>query len=554
METNKKAAHQWQPTNNSSTDSLPLSEDFEQIQEPFNSNQIDFKHSIPPPDMEEQIQDLLDSTSQSEASVPRYEANSQPTREALPEDTPKFDFGDLGNSQRFNYYFGLNLKYCYLFKSWYVWDDKRWAVDDKGKVKEYAKTISMKIYEEITKEKSDKRRNLLRKQAVKAKQKYAIEAMISLSESVSPLLPDELDSNSWLLNVNNGVLNLKTGKLLPHERKYLHTKLVPVDYDQTAECPKWENFLFEILQDEEGNILFDVIDYLQKAIGYSLTGETTEHCMFFLYGKGNNGKSTFIETVKKILGDYANQTSTDTFLVKQNGAINNDIAKLKGARLVSAVESEDGKRLAESLIKQITGGGEISARFLHREFFDFIPEFKIFFVTNHKPSIRGTDHAIWRRIRLIPFNVEIEEDKINRNLVKELEEELPGILNWAVKGCLKWQQEGLKAPKEVQAATKDYSQEMDSISNFIDDTLIINKSATVQTKFLMEAYKKWCEENSEYQHKNNVVIQKLKEWMDARGYFLEKAKIGNKSRGWKGIELNTDMQNAMQEAASTKDP
>lgn len=516
------------------------------------------------PSMDEsELSSIVRSVSKYESKVIPFRQSNVPADQigkSLEDDTPKFDFGDLGNSERFVYYFGDNLKYCFPFKSWFVWNGRRWTLDEKGKVKEYAKTISRKIDEEVVKEDSDSRRDQLRKQAMKAKQKQAIEAMISLSESVVPVLPDELDSDPWLLNVNNGVLNLKTGELMPHDRKYLHTKLVPVDYDTSAECPKWEKFLSEIMQDREGNILFDVIDFLQKAIGYSLTGETTEQCLFFLYGTGKNGKSTFINTVEKILGDYADQTSTDTFLVKnQSSSINNDVAKLKGARFVSAVESEDGKRLAESLIKQLTGGDRVSARFLHKEYFTFKPTFKIFFATNHKPRIRGTDHAIWRRIRLVPFNVTIDDKRANPNLVKELEEELPGILNWAVKGCLKWQQEGLNAPKEVQAATNDYRQEMDSISDFIEDTLFINRQATVPTKSLMEAYKIWCEENSEYEHKKNVFMEKLEEWMDVRGYFLERTRIGHRQiRGWKGIgllaDMPPDMQNAMQEAAPAKDP
>jgi putative DNA primase/helicase len=271
-----------------------------------------------------------------------------------------------------------------------------------------------------------------------------------------PVIPEHLDQDPWLFNVENGTIDLKTGELRPHERGALITKLAPVQYDREAECPTWWKFLMRIFN---GNLA--LIEFLQKAVGYALTGSTREQCLFFLHGLGANGKSTLLEIIHTLLGDYAHRTSSETFLIKKSGGIPNDVAALRGARLVGAVEVESGRRLAEVLIKEMTGGDRISARFLHAEWFDFKPEFKIFLAANHKPVIRGTDHAIWRRIHLIPFNVQIPKPEQDRDLPEKLKAELPGILNWALEGCQMWQLYGLEPPAEVQAATQDYREEMD---------------------------------------------------------------------------------------------
>ncbi|MEC1197638.1 phage/plasmid primase, P4 family, partial [Bacillus paralicheniformis] len=237
---------------------------------------------------------------------------------------------------------------------------------------------------------------------------------------------------------------------LPHDRDLLFTKISPIAYQSDADCPNWKAFLESIFIDDRGAPNYEIIDFMQKAIGYSLTGDTTEQVMFFLFGNGRNGKSTFINTVQHLFGDYGRQTNSDTFIKKKNdSAINNDIARLDGARFVSAVESEEGQQLSESLVKQITGGEKMSARFLRQEYFEFTPEFKVFFTTNHKPIVKGSDEGIWRRIRLIPFTVTIPKEKVDKKLPQKLAAEMPGILRWAAEGCLKWQKEGLGEPEAI---------------------------------------------------------------------------------------------------------
>ena len=235
----------------------------------------------------------------------------------------------------------------------------------------------------------------------------------------------------------------------------------------------------------------NLIEFLKRAVGYSLTGDVSEQCLFIFFGSGANGKSTFLRAVNMISGDYGQQTATETLLVRQRGAIPNDIARLKGARFITASEAEAEQRLAESLIKQMTGGDIISARFLHQEWFDFEPTYKIFLGTNHKPVIKGTDYAIWRRIKLVPFEVTIPEQERDRDLLNKLQEELPGILAWAVNGCLEWQKNGLGVPEEVSEATKEYKNEMDIISDFINECCIEGEGYHVLSRDLYNTYKEW---------------------------------------------------------------
>jgi len=304
--------------------------------------------------------------------------------------------------------------------------------------------------------------------------------------------------------------------LLTHDRELLLTKIANVTYDPVAKCPNWLKFLDSIFEDQEGKE--EIIEFLQKAIGYTLTGDISEQVIFFLYGTGRNGKSTFINTIQTILGDYGRQTGSDTFIKKHNdNGINNDIARLDGSRFVSAVESEEGQQLSESLVKQITGGERMSARFLRQEFFEFTPEFKVFFTTNSKPIIKGSDEGIWRRIRLIPFTVTIPKKKVDKYLPQKLEKEMPGILKWAVEGCVKWQKEGLKEPDAIKQATQGYREDMDILGPFINEKCTTNPLAKVEAKMLYDEYKRWCYGSGDYELTNRQFYRA----MESRGYKKE---------------------------------
>jgi putative DNA primase/helicase len=317
--------------------------------------------------------------------------------------------------------------------------------------------------------------------------------MITLAQSEPgiPVTEADLDSNPWFLNVQNGTLDLKTATLRPHQREDLLTKIIPVSYDPNALCSTWDKFLAEIAAGDH-----DLIHFLQKSVGYSLTGSVSEQVFFILYGIGANGKSTFINTILHLLGSYAQQTPTETLLVKKHtNGIPNDVARLAGARFVAAVEAEHGRHLAEALVKQLTGGDTITARYLHKEFFEFNPTFKIFLSVNHIPAIKGNDHGIWRRIRLIPFNVTIPENKRDPNLSTKLEAEFAGILRWAVEGCMLWQKEGLKPPDSVKTAVEDYRAEMDTIGDFIEECCAIDPAAKTPFGALFTEYQNWLNLN-----------------------------------------------------------
>nr|WP_318565379.1 phage/plasmid primase, P4 family [Peribacillus simplex] len=438
-----------------------------------------------------------------------------------------FNRTDLGNAERLVHHHGENIRFNNTFKKWYLWNGKQWNEDETNQIRQLAKQTVRKIYQEASEEEDGDIRAALSKHAMHSEARAKIESMISLAESEVPILPDDLDKNKWLFNCANGVIDLKTGKLLKHDRKFHMNKISPVAYDSNAKCPLWDSFLQDIMRDENGKVNYELIEFLQKAIGYALTGETTEQVVFFLHGKGKNGKSTFLDTIRHLVGDYGKQSNTDSFTVKKNDSVRSDIATLKGSRLVAASESEEGAKLAESLIKQLTGMEPIQARFLYGNPFEFVPQFKIFFTTNHKPRINGDDLGIWRRIRLIPFTVTIPEEKRDKNLPEKfLKQEISGILRWAVEGCLKWQKDGLKPPEEIEKATDLYKSEMDTIGSFIDDFCTVHESAKAYSKQLYLRYEEWCQETGESEIPKVNFYKKIEERgfrkkKDMKGYHFQ---------------------------------
>jgi putative DNA primase/helicase len=255
----------------------------------------------------------------------------------------------------------------------------------------------------------------------------------------------------------------------------------------------------------------DLIAFLQTAAGWSVSGDTSEQSMFILYGTGANGKSTFLNVIQNILGDYALSTWAETFMKRNNDTATNDIARLRGARFVTTSETEQRKRLSEHLIKQVTGNDALTARFLYGEYFNFVPTFKIFMASNHKPVIKGTDHGIWRRIKLIPFTTRITEDKRDRYLEQKLLTEKSGILNWLIEGALRWKQEGLNVPAVITNATDEYRGEMDVIGNFLKECCVQRPGVAIRARELFQAYQDWCDENNEMATSERMFGLRLKE-------------------------------------------
>ena len=285
------------------------------------------------------------------------------------------------------------------------------------------------------------------------------------------------------------MVNLRTGNVIAHDPAVLLSKIVATVYDPTAGCPHWEKFLDDVTQSDDELKL-----YLQRMAGYCLTASTREQCVFFLYGNGSNGKSTFVDTLARIMGEYSANCQPETVMMRdRTGNARSDIARLRGIRMVTTSEPNEGSRLDEGTVKQMTGGTEnkLTARFLYGEEFEFVPEFKVVMSTNYKPIIKGTDNGIWRRVRLIPFSAQISDDKKDKNLPHKLEKEFPGILNWAVRGAVDWYREGMPKCAVVEGASIEYRAEMDTIQQFCDDCIEESSTRSVQSSRLYTCYKNW---------------------------------------------------------------
>jgi putative DNA primase/helicase len=451
----------------------------------------------------------------------------------LPEYDPGLKNTDRANAQRFIDLHKEAALYCaelserYSNKSWFIWDGQRWARDYTGEIYLLGDKVRGSVDQRVLDEPDEEKRSQLRKIAASLENRGKISGMLEMAAPFLSARLSDFDQDEWLLNVENGTIDLRTGELKRQDPNQFITKLAPVTYDPSAIAPRWEAFLDRIF---EGNA--NLIHFIQKAMGYSLTGSIREQVVFFLYGTGRNGKSTLLDTIKEMMGDYATHTRTETLMARRGGGVPNDEARLDGARLVTATETEDGKRLSEPFIKQISGGEAITARYMRAEFFEFKPQFKLFFGTNHKPAIRGTDYAIWRRIRLVPFDVTITDEECDPDLTKKLLEELPGILNWAITGCLMWQNEGLGLPDEVAAAVEAYRTEQDVLGGFFDDVCIINPLAKVPKGVLYEAYCEWCDENGE----KAISQRKMGTRMTERGFTESRTE---RTRFWNGIGLQT---------------
>ena len=447
-----------------------------------------------------------------------------------------YNLTDLGNARRLVHRHGRNLRYCWLWRKWLVWDGKRWVKDDTGEVYRLAKETVSSIYQEAAAAPNDEARKELGKHATRSEAGARIKEMVDLARSDVPVMPDELDASPDLLNTESGTIDLRTGELQEHRREDLITKIAPTTYRPDAAAPTWEAFLERVLPGE------DLRAFVQRAVGYSATGDTSEQCMFINHGGGANGKSTFQEAIAAALGDYAMRAPTEMLLAKRSDGVPNDVARLKGARFVSASETEEGRRLAESRIKDLTGQDTITARFMKAEWFDFAPTHKLWLSTNHKPEIRGTDAAIWRRIRLVPWAVTIPPAEQDKKLPIALRHELAGILAWVVRGCLQWRREGLQAPDEVRKATGEYRAEMDVLAGFLVECCELDTGHWEYAKDLYECYKRWCDENGERPEPQRKFGGRLGE----RGFQRDRG--GSRGAGiWRGVRLTEGEKEALRE-------
>ncbi|MEM1552827.1 MAG: phage/plasmid primase, P4 family [Candidatus Bathyarchaeia archaeon] len=445
-------------------------------------------------------------------------------------DRPEKPTTDLGNAERLVRLFGNRLKYVPQW-GWLIWDGRRW-LRDRGNiiVTQFAEETVKTIYQEAAKATDPNERVKLAKWAIASENRQRIYAMIELA---APMVRDEaenFDRDPYLLNCLNGVLDLRTGELKPHDPELRLTKLCPVNYNPDADAPTWLKFLSDIFCGDQ-----DLIAYVQRALGYSLTGDVCEDVMFICWGSGSNGKTTLFKVVSEILGDYAKSIVPDALLRKnqQSDSHPTTIADLCGVRLAIAQETDEGRHLAAARVKALTGKDKVKARFMRQDYFEFNPTHKIWLATNHKPIISDTTYAMWRRIQLIPFRAFFDETRQDKKMPEKLLAEKEGILAWMVKGCLEWQRQGLNPPKVVREATKEYQTEMDKVQAWLESCCVVVPEAVTPFADLYASYENWCKENSEEPMSKHAFGNRLTE----KGF--NKVKIGGVA-GRRGLMLKDD--------------
>ena len=405
---------------------------------------------------------------------------------------------DTGNAQRFYNLWKGKVKYNHSLGKWFIWNNKYWQQDDTQQIVEFAKKTVKSIKTEALSIADTDRQNKMLKFAISSENSGKIDALLKLAQSIPGIATtsNDMDTNPYYFNLNNGIYDLKTNQLLKHNPDFNISKISNTDFDPEAQCVYWIDSLYTYFNND-----VEQVKFIQKICGLTMCGDHLEEIIFFLYGLGKNGKSVFIKVLETIFGDYSQKAPVEMLLLNKNeSTIPNDVARLKGARFVVTSELPKGKRLNENRVKDLTGGDKITARFLHKEFFEFRPTHKLWIYGNHKPVIHGNDEGIWRRIMLIPFLYTIppEEQKPPSVLQAQFEAERNGILKWFIDGWVLYQQEGLKPPETIKRATKEYREEEDVLVDFIDEMCDTSSSSNkVKTKDLHNHYVKWCESNNE---------------------------------------------------------
>ncbi len=461
-----------------------------------------------------------------EPAPPDLPGDPRPELPEHPPDKTEADpLTDLGNGRRFAADHREMVRFCHPWKKWLIWDRTRWRLDDAGRATELAKATIMRMFHAakqaiaaMTDDDSPEAKAQVVKikklldHAMKSQHVNRIKAMLDLAKSEEgiPIAPDALDVDPMVMNLVNGTLDLRTGRLRPHDQSDYLTKLATVAFDPSAKCPRWEKFVSEVFDHKAS-----LVGYLQRTVGYWMTGLVTEHVVPVWFGSGANGKSTAISVTFKLFGeDYAGKAARDLLTAVKGDKHPTALASLHGKRFMAAIETEEGARIDEVLVKELTGGDTVTARRMKEDYWSFQPTHKLAIITNHKPSIRGSDHAIWRRLRLVPFTVCFAEDKQDKKLGDKLKAELPGIMNWALAGCLEWQRGGLADPPEVLAATADYRTAEDRLGEFITERCQINTEFRVKITALYNSFKQWAVANGERELSSTAFGRAISE----RGY------------------------------------
>jgi putative DNA primase/helicase len=410
------------------------------------------------------------------------------------------------------------LRYVAQWGQWFIWDSKCWRTDETRQVFSMARALCREAAAELNKASE-------RKRVASAKTRAAVVALACEDRRLAATI-EQWDTDPWLLNTPDGVIDLHTGKMREHRPEDYMTKQTAVS--PGGDCPKWKTFLGTITGGDS-----ELQRYLQRVSGYCITGTTHEQQLFFFYGSGKNGKGVFVLTLSRILADYHRPTSIETFTVSRSERHPTELAGLRGARLVTCSETEEGRRWSESRIKELTGGDMITARFMRQDFFDFYPLFKLLFSGNHMPALRTVNKAITRRFNRVPFTVTIPDEQVILDLADQLKAEWPGILAWAIEGCLEWQKIGLAPPKAVTDATESYLESEDVLGEWIEECCVLDTNAWTSSTELFNSWKSWAMERDEWVGSEKSFSQRLED----RGGKIRKHRT-REARGFAGLRMN----------------
>jgi len=402
----------------------------------------------------------------------------------------RFPRTDAGNAEMFAALWGESVRFDHKADRWLIWDKarNRWTEDRQSKVRVLAKkTARSRARAALNIANGDEKKREV-SWALHSEGRFAIDAALELAKSEPPLSDDgaRWDSDPWLFGVANGIVDLRTGKLRAATQQNRITKSSPVVFDQNAVCPRFDTFLEEVFDNDA-----ELIRYVRMAVGYTLTGLTREQCFFACCGSGQNGKSTLFEVILYIMGDYGTDLPF-TVLEKKKQLPVGEGMNLPGARFAKSVETREDLQLDEARIKSWTGGDTITINPKYRPPLTFTATHKLWLAFNHKPGVSDSTDAMWRRVRLIPFNHTFDLTQVDKGLLDKLKAEASGILNWAIQGCLAWQRDGLKTPKAVERATSDYEEESDPLSPFLAECCEIDPAYDVKKAELRSEYDRWC--------------------------------------------------------------
>jgi len=451
---------------------------------------------------------------------------------------------DVGNAERFCELWGEVTRYDVGRGSWMLWSGTHWEPDAKGdarnrmvKVAKHILNAEAEVHRLASKEPDDWDAIQMRKLKKEGQRLHAVpalEAALKLASFRPELatLTNQFDMSPMEFNCLSGVIDLRTGDLMPHTPQHLSTHLAPVALAQAGtECHRWMQFIDEVMCGDK-----ELVAYLQRVVGYILTGRMDEQCFFVFYGSGSNGKSTFINTIRELMGSYAKQVEVSTFMdTGRNDGLRNDLAALAGRRFIVSPEGKQGAALDESTVKAFTGGDALFVRFLHKEFFELQPVGKIVLATNYRPVVRGTDNGIWRRMRLVPFLASFDAKQADKGLADKLKAELPAILQWAVEGAQLWLKHGLGIPQAVQKATLEYRSSMDILQTFFDERCELSHQAKEGSQTMYDAYTAWCgSAGIRFPQKQAAFNQQLEE----RGFVRKKTSTQNV---WMGVRLKSSV-------------